>query len=294
MSKTSVLVLGSTGMLGWIVDAHLRKNPDLNVIGTQRLSFDNSNGLFMNAEDDEPFMALKSTKFDYIINCIGIIKPYCKDQDPAGVQRAIRVNAHFPWILSNWASQIGTKVIQIATDCVYSGLKGQYTEVDPHDAHDVYGKTKSLGEVFDNSNFLNIRASIIGPEIKGKLSLLEWFLGQPDGSTVTGFTHHLWNGITTLQYAQLVEQIILLGAFEKLRNSNYVHHYSPNEVVTKYDLLKLMAEVYRKEIRIQATDAIGPKIDRTISSKFDSLNEIMGKLSIAKALKDTRDFRAPN
>ena len=39
------------------------------------------------------------------------------------------------------------KVIQIATDCVFDGLKGNYTEDDKHNAIDVYGKTKSLGEV---------------------------------------------------------------------------------------------------------------------------------------------------
>lgn len=37
-------------------------------------------------------------------------------------------------------------LIQIATDCVYSGKKGDYLESDLHDPTDVYGKTKSLGE----------------------------------------------------------------------------------------------------------------------------------------------------
>ena len=31
-----------------------------------------------------------------LINAIGIIKPYCKDDDPEGVFNAIRVNALFP------------------------------------------------------------------------------------------------------------------------------------------------------------------------------------------------------
>jgi len=94
------------------------------------------------------------------------------------------------------------KVLQIATDCVYSGKTGNYDEAAKHDALDVYGKTKSLGEV-NARHVLNIRCSIIGPELKGRLSLLEWFLSQPTGARVNGYAHHQWNGITTLQFAEL-------------------------------------------------------------------------------------------
>jgi dTDP-4-dehydrorhamnose reductase len=44
------------------------------------------------------------------------------------------------------------KIFQIATDCVFSGSKGNYNEKNLHDAFDVYGKSKSLGEI-NNKNF---------------------------------------------------------------------------------------------------------------------------------------------
>ena len=101
-------------------------------------------------------------------------------------------------------------MIQIATDCVYSGKTGGYNEDSLHDALDAYGKTKSLGEV-RSSTFLNIRSSIIGPEINHKVLLLEWFLKQPKGAVLNGFSNHLWNGVTTLQFAELCLTIIKKG-----------------------------------------------------------------------------------
>ena len=69
------------------------------------------------------------------------------------------------------------KIYQIATDCVFSGTVGNYNEMAKHDALDVYGKTKSLGEV-NIKNFFNIRVSIIGKELDTKNSLVEWFLSN--------------------------------------------------------------------------------------------------------------------
>ena len=160
--KPAVLVLGIQGMLGSMVYHFLRHHTDFEVVGTSReadamppevVSFDVDEFL----QEPDPAFYLKS--FDYVINCIGIIKPYCKDNDPAGVQRAIKVNATFPHVLAKYTETSSTKIIQIATDCVYSGKGGKYTEGNAHDALGVYGKTKSLGKIFYASNFLNIRCS---------------------------------------------------------------------------------------------------------------------------------------
>jgi dTDP-4-dehydrorhamnose reductase len=52
-----------------------------------------------------------------------------------------------------------------------------YFETDLCTAKDYYGITKYLGELHCD-NALTIRTSIIGNEIKNKLSLVEWFLRQ--------------------------------------------------------------------------------------------------------------------
>ena len=83
---------------------------------------------------------------DYIINCVGVIKPYIDESDPESIKNALDVNSLFPHIL-NKSIKKKTKIFQIATDCVYNGEKGKYYEKDHHNANDIYGKSKSAGEV---------------------------------------------------------------------------------------------------------------------------------------------------
>jgi len=280
---TTVLVLGSSGMLGSMVHGYLKRNPSLSVTGTTRERFDAeafSRGV------PQP----QSLQADYIINCIGVIKPFCKDNDAEGVRRAIAINAAFPHRLGAAASAVGARVIQIATDCVYSGAKGGYVESDPHDALDVYGKTKSLGEVFDGS-ILNIRCSIIGPEIKNHSSLLDWFLTNKDGSEVKGFTHHRWNGVTTLQFARVCELIIKApDTYDGLLARTHIHHFVPNSAVNKYELLCLMNGSLGRRIAIQAVDNMGAPVDRTLATKHSMLRELYPPGPMDEALKELAKY----
>lgn len=278
-----VLVLGKSGMLGSMVFGYLSKNTPFQVIGTERNEFNADKFL----TDSSKFFKFKD--IDYVINCIGIIKPFCKDDDPTGVVNAIKINALFPYELAKFYKDTNTKIIQIATDCVFSGKDGNYNEDSPHDPLDVYGKTKSLGEVFVG-NFLNIRCSIIGPEKKKKISLLEWFLGQKNGSSINGFTHHKWNGVTTLQFAKLCLKIIEGDKFDELLKVNYIHHFVPNEAVTKFELLKLFAKVFDKKIKIVSADTPPPSIDRTLSTKYNILSYIYGSSTLKSALEELRDY----
>jgi len=276
---TRVLVLGSSGMLGSMVHGYLRRNSSLQVTGTTRETFD-AEAFALGAPQKQALDA------EYVLNCIGVIKPFCKDNDAAGVRRAIAVNAVFPHRLAAAAKAQGARVVQIATDCVYSGAKGQYLESDPHDALDVYGKTKSLGEVFDGS-LLNVRCSIIGPEVKNHVSLLDWFLGNPEGAELKGFTHHRWNGVTTLQYAKLCERIIQTsGLYERLLAMSPLHHFLPNSTVNKYELLGIMAEAFGRKVKIQAVGDVGPPVDRTIATKYSLLREAYPAGSMKDALAE--------
>lgn len=226
-------ILGNTGMLGSMV---------CNTWQGDFTSFDR-NALNAEYPENNP---LKD--FDWVVNCVGVIKPYCTN-----VERAIRVNSLFPFYLPD-------NTIQIATDCVYSGKKGSYVETDPHDATDVYGKTKSLGEA---PHIKNLRCSIIGREVKNHLSLVDWFLAQ---DSAKGFTNHLWNGITTYHYALIAEGAIKHGI--ELPN---IQHIVPADVVTKASLLEILAQAYNKDIPIERVEA-PEAVDRTLSTNDPALN----------------------
>lgn len=192
------VILGGTGMLGSMM-ASILENPDV----WERKDLD--------AETVNWQLEFESR----VINCIGLIKPYCSD-----VIKAIQINSMFPYYLPEGS-------IQIATDCVFSGATGGYTESDLHDASDTYGQTKSLGEA---SHLNNLRCSIIGPEVHNHVSLLDWFMRQ---TKVDGYINHYWNGITTYHFALIVQGILDEGI--ELPN---IQHIVPADSVTKAELLQ--------------------------------------------------------
>jgi dTDP-4-dehydrorhamnose reductase len=189
-----------------------------------------------------------------------VIKPYIHDDNAAEIERALKVNALFPNRLARVAARGGARVVQIATDCVYSGAQGRYTEGAPHDALDVYGKSKSLGEPFVTGTH-QLRCSIIGPEPKGFVSLLEWFLGRPRNAEVSGFTNHQWNGVTTFHYARLCQGIISAGL-----SLPRAQHVVPTGTLSKSEMLSSFARVYdRGDIVIKPVEA-KTVIDRTLET----------------------------
>jgi dTDP-4-dehydrorhamnose reductase len=253
-----VLVLGAQGMLGRAVfDWFARRG--WNVAGTQFT--DPESPRYLDAAADaacwQPIFAGASC--DYAINCIGVLKNAMRDDDAASMSTAIRVNALFPHSLARVAASEGARVIHISTDAVFAeGRSDPYSENDAPDCRDHYGRSKALGEC-PAANVLNIRCSIVGRDpAKGK-GLLEWLLRQPDECEVPGFRDQLWNGVTTLQFAQLCEAIIEQpGAFESARRLSSVHHFCPNPATSKYDLLCTWRRVTGKRITICPTDSKSP------------------------------------
>jgi dTDP-4-dehydrorhamnose reductase len=205
----------------------------------------------------------------WVLNAIGVIKPHAKDGNAEHIRNAIRINAALPFELAAVAAEKGARILQIATDCVYSGQKGGYLERDPHDALDVYGKTKSLGEAPLEVVHL-LRCSIIGPEPKAYASLLEWFRRQPEGAAVKGFVNHHWNGVTTLHFARLCGAVMRTGlALPRLL------HVIPGGVISKEALLRAFAAAYgRRDIAIEAVVA-ATTIDRTLATEDEAANRAL-------------------
>lgn len=202
----------------------------------------------------------------WVINCIGIIKPYIHDNDAVEIQRALRVNSVFPHELGAAAASAGARLLQIATDCVFSGSEGPYSERRPHDALDVYGKTKSLGEPYVDGTH-SLRCSIIGPEPKHPVSLLEWFLAQKRNAEVKGFTNHLWNGLTTLHFAR-----VCLGIVSKDLSLPRLQHLIPADTVSKADLLDCFRRSFhREDVRVTRVES-GTKVDRVLSTEQKETN----------------------
>jgi dTDP-4-dehydrorhamnose reductase len=77
-------------------------------------------------------------------------------------------------------------------DCVFSGIKGLYTEVDVSDATGLYGRTKYLDEV-DSLHAITLLTSIIGHELDDANSLIGWFLAQVGG--IKGYRQAIFSSL---------------------------------------------------------------------------------------------------
>jgi dTDP-4-dehydrorhamnose reductase len=204
--------------------------------------------------------------YDYVINCIGVIKQKMAPNDQASVSNAMTINANLPKQIAYFCELNSIKAIQIATDCAFSGSRGDYTEMDHLDAVDLYGISKLNGEIF-SSNVLNLRCSIVGRELIGSYSLLDWFLGQKIGSRIQGYTNHYWNGVSTLTFAGILDGIIGNDLFKC-----GTYHLIPADQTSKFGLLNLFREIfYRSDIEIIPTPDIR-MVNRTLQTVFPDFN----------------------
>jgi dTDP-4-dehydrorhamnose reductase len=276
-TKINVLVLGGSGMLGSMVVSYLSTRPEFNIsttvrssnlaaIGEQQLPSVEWHKAVLGTDNDVASLT-ELGQFDWVINCTGATNRAIDESSPESIRNAVDINVGIPVVLTEFAEHNDTHVLQIATDCVYSGNTGAYVENAPHDALDVYGKSKSLGEV-PHGKMHYLRCSIIGPEPKERKFLLEWVLAQPKNATLTGYSDHVWNGVTTLQFARIAG-----GIMSSKQTVPNMHHVIPADVVTKAELLAIIAEQYdRGDLDIQEQPT-GTRVDRSLASNDVEENE---------------------
>ena len=276
--RPNIIILGAHGMLGWQVlnqfknskykvKCQIRSTKNKNSL-IKKLNLDKKIKFFrFDVEKDNINVLFKQiSRKDIIINCIGKIKPFITENNLKEVKSAVSVNSLFPLNLSKIIDKKNVKIYQIATDCVYSGVSGNYNEISKHDALDVYGKTKSLGEI-NKKNFFNIRVSIIGKELNTKNSLVEWFLTNKNKSQIFGFSDHLWNGVTTNVFAQLLFTIIS----KKIKLPNNFH-LVPKDKVNKYVLMNYLKNHFKyKNLKIIKKNS-NMKINRVLETSNKTTN----------------------
>jgi len=266
-----IIVLGKKGMLGKYIFTYLNKNFIVKGVTRNDLDVSDTDNL------KENFRKLYDLNVnDLVINCVGTIKPRC---DELGSVNAIKVNSIVPRILAEDSAQRGYKLLHPTTDCIYSGKTGAYTESNEMDVSDVYGVTKYLGETKDATN---LRVSIIGEETVNKRSLVEW-CKTLDGKDAKGFTDHLWNGITCLTYAKIIEIMIEKNIWWKGTR----HALSPSSL-NKYELVKLITDTYKIKVNLKEAES-GNKCDRTLQTIYPE-NKYFNIPDLSVQLRHMQEF----
>lgn len=190
--------------------------------------------------------ALASVRPDAVINCIGIVK----QRDEAKMaEPSIMVNSLFPHQLAELCASTAVRLLHMSTDCVFSGRRGSYTEDDFPDPSDLYGRSKLLGEV-DRFGCLTIRTSIIGWEVMGNASLLEWFASQR-GQTIKGYRRYIYSGLSTIALADVMAWVL-----ENSAGLDGLYQVA-SDPISKFDLLvRLRDRLGWDDIVIEPDDAL--------------------------------------
>jgi dTDP-4-dehydrorhamnose reductase len=177
---------------------------------------------------------INNSNFDYIINSVGILNKTAE----AKPDYAILINSYLPHFIESITKGTNSRLIHISTDCVFSGKRGSYIESDLKDGIGYYSQSKALGEII-NSKDLTIRTSIIGPDLNPNgFGLFNWLIKQ--NGTIHGFSEVYWSGVTTIQLAKLIMDIIISN--DPITG---LVHMTNNIKISKYDLLLLLKKIYR-------------------------------------------------
>ena len=258
-----VLVIGTTGMLGNSIFRVLREKVEWQVFGTARSEGAKSlfapniaERLILGVDVEQHDTLIKAfilVRPDVVINCVGLVKQLAHAEDPL---QAISINALLPHRLARLCELVGARLVHMSTDCVFSGSKGGYREDDFPDAEDVYGRSKLLGEVA-YPHAITLRTSIIGQELQSAHGLVGWFLAQQ--GQCKGYSRAIFSGLPTVVLAQIIRDVVIP------RPDLYGVFHVAAQPIAKFDLLKLIASVYGKQIEITPDDKL--VIDRSLNAE---------------------------
>lgn len=269
-----ILILGVSGMAGHVVFTYLGELKKYEILGTTNSNSFGQNTLKLDIYNKEELnKIIFDFNPDFVINCIGVLINGSKNSP----DNAIYANSYFPHYLSKLSYEKHFKLIHISTDCVFSGKEGKYSEKSIKNATDVYGLSKSLGEIINTKN-ITIRTSIIGPEIKDKgEGLFHWLLNQE--GEINGYKSNLWSGVTTLELAYFIAWIL----DEKFIG---LVHLTNNESISKFELLTLISKVFNKQIVI--SDHKDYKCDKSFLNTNRKITFEVS--SYKKMIEEIRDF----
>ena len=238
-----ILILGADGMIGHKMaqslshfNLYLNSRSHSNYLQEYFPNSTLSNFDFLNQKIED---LLEKTSPDYIINAVGITirrgASYNKETN--------FLNSQLPKKIDFWCKENQKKQIHFSTDCVFSGDKGNYNDLDLPDAKDDYGSSKGKGEINSN-NTLTIRSSMIGREIYNKTELLEWVISNKN-KKIKGFDNAIYSGVTTLWMSNTVNEII----------KNYPDLYGIYNIssppISKYELITKINTYFNLNIEIE-------------------------------------------
>ena len=270
--KQTILVIGASGMLGHMLVRVL--SPHHRVIGTTSSKYDNKTPLARILSEKNCIdqidvrnistveLAIRTTKPDVVINCVGLIKQKMKAENSVEV---IQLNSLFPHQLATICHKSNIRLIHFSTDCVFQGTPGIKYLSDTPNATDLYGLSKLLGEI-NTWPCITLRTSIVGRQLLGSESLFEWAISQRD-RPVNGFKNVIYTGLTTNQLSQIIKRLI-----EDFPELSGIHQVASSPI-SKFELISKLNDHLKLNLCIEPETEF--HCDRTLDgTEFNELTNI--------------------
>lgn len=246
-----VLILGANSTLGSMLVSILARDPLLEVQATVR-----STKILRSLEATYPNVRWRLFDVgtschvdlnietlpvcDWYINAISLGKNSINEHYSDDRARAVTINTLFPIALDRFIARIGGHLLLPGTSGVFSGLVGNLDENTTHDPHDIYGKTRSLGELRTSTTSV-LRTISLEFENGGNLGLIDWMRSQPHANEIRASSVATWNGVTSLHLAKVMHGIIIHRPELK-----ELHHLIPQDSISNYQLLELLKHLLKR------------------------------------------------
>lgn len=259
----TILLFGSSGMIGSEVTKYFKIQGE-DVVTPKKIEFCEIRDLTSRPDLKKLDALIEGKKPRFILNLAG--KTRHRITQKADEVDAILVNVVFSTMLDEIASKNSIPIFTIATDCVFSGNEGSYSENSVKDGADVYAITKIAGE--ESTIATNhLRVSVVGLGNKNGSSLAEWFYNLPVDSKIDGYANHYWNGVPSKVLAKVLHEI-----YRNKLEIPKVFHLGTQGKLSKLEVLHIFREVFKRtDIEIQEIQT--PKeVDRSLTTIHQSLN----------------------
>jgi dTDP-4-dehydrorhamnose reductase len=130
-----ILLTGVTGQVGWELQRTLMTLGEVIAVGREQMNL---------AQADTIRQTIREIKPNLIVNAAAYT---AVDQAESEPDLAMAINGIAPGVMAEEAKHLGAAIVHYSTDYVFDGTKNTaYTENDPANPQNIYGKTKLAGE----------------------------------------------------------------------------------------------------------------------------------------------------
>lgn len=233
------LITGASGLLGGSIilrAIQLQRR----VVGVSRR---NPLGLpYVRCLDLKDFDATRKIVLDFrpsaIIHCAAMTDvDYCESHPDETHENNVRTSA----FLAQLAAEVDAQFMQISTDSVFDGHRGNYSETDTPLPLNVYARTKLLAEqevARAHPGALIVRVNFYGLNRHGRKGLAQWILDQLSrGETLQGFTDVFFCPLLVTDLAEIlltIQDLELAG----------IYHVVGSERISKFEFARRLATAF--------------------------------------------------